>query len=296
MKRTVLGLYLSDSTTQALALEHTPVGMVVRALAEWKSSLFSYAGDDTPGVDEFVEHLSPFIRDNNLAIKSASVTLDSGLLFINTIPMRDSASRSEIADHLRWELNEYFPTMSESFISDTHQLASKSDEIHDTTLMVSVRRDRIQTIKRSLSRLQLDLDIVDVDHFSADTALRQNYPDTANKLVALVGIKERRIDFSVIHHNETESYSYMVATTANEIVQRASEMANSTRNLTSLSIYGTHLTPEILSQLREATQTPIETVNPFRSIDVADSVRLRGDPTLTSYRYCPVVGVALRNN
>jgi Tfp pilus assembly PilM family ATPase len=142
----------------------------------------------------------------------------------------------------------------------------------------------------------LKLEVVDVDHFSADTALRHNYPDTISKLIALVGINAHRLDVSLIRHNDLESYSYITPTSTNEIVTHIANIAHGTKALTSVSVYGTHLTPELLTQLRLSTSIPIETINPFRSIDVADSLRLQADPTVASYRYCPVVGVALRRD
>lgn len=296
MKKVILGLYVSDNSTQAIALEQGPTGMLVRALSEWKNTLFSYAGDDTPGVDEFVDQLATFIRDHSLRFSHASVALDTSLVFLQIVPMRNSATRAEIDEHICWELGEYFPTMTDGFITDIHPLTPKNDEMHSSVLVAAVRRDVIHAIRRSLSRLHLSLEVVDVDHFSADTALRYNYPETINKMLALVGIKEHRLDFSLVRHNEIESYSYVVPASPDELVVRFVQTVSATKGLSSISVYGTYLTPEILLQMRQATTIPIETLNPFRSIDVADSLRFHADPTTASYRYCSVVGVALRKD
>jgi hypothetical protein len=93
-----------------------------------------------------------------------------------------------------------------------------------------------------------------------------------------------------------ESYNYSLSTSPDALVARLRTIEMETRGLSSIAIYGTHVTRELLSRLRESSSLSIEAVNPFRSIDVANSIRLQNDPTLNAFRYCAVVGVALRQD
>ncbi len=295
MKKSTLGVYLSEQMAHVVALEQDGSSNVLRAFAEWPSTLFNYAGDDTPGVDEFVEHLSSFLTSHNLKPQMVSIALDSALLFINTVPFSQSASRSEIDEQVEWELKAYFPDAPrESFISDMHILSGNSKQ--NNILMVSVRRDLIQKLYRSLSRLRLGLDIVDVDHFSADNALRFNFPETMNKFVALIGLKEGRIDTSLIRYNDLESYSYTLYASQSEMVAQIGKVSKETKGLSSISLYGIDLNTEKLTQIRDASAVPVEALNPLRSIQLANSVRANLDPTFASYRYCAAVGAALRRD
>ncbi len=295
MKKSTLGIYLSEQIAHVVALEPDGSSSVLRAFAEWPSTLFNYAGDDTPGVDEFVERLSAFLTSHNLKPRMVSIALDSAFLFISTVPFARSASRSEIDEHVEWELKEYFPDAPpESFISDMHILSGENK--HNNIMMVSVRRDLIQKLYRSLSRLRLGLDIVDVDHFSADNALRFNFPELMNKFVALVGLKRGRIDTSLIRYNDLESYSYSLYTEQEEVPAAIEKLSKEAKGLSLISIYGTHLTPEILEHIRSASLVPVEALNPLRAVQLANSARANLDSTFTAYRYCAAVGAAFRRD
>ena len=295
MKKTVLGVYLSEQLGQMVALDQDGSSNVLRAVAEWPSTLFNYAGDDTPGVDEFVEHLSTFLSSHHLKPQMVSIALDSSFLFINTIPLSQTATRSEMDEQVEWELKAYFPdSPRDSFISDMHVLSGDSNQ--NNVMMVSVRRDLVQKLYRSLSRLRLGLDIVDVDHFSADNALRFNFPETMNKFIALIGVKGGRIDTSLIRYNDLESYSYTLYASSEEAVSQIEKVSKETKGLSSISIYGTHLTSENLAQIRNVSAIPVEALNPLRSVQLANSVRANLDSTFAAHRYCAAVGAALRRD
>ena len=170
------------------------------------------------------------------------------------------------------------------------------DSKQNNIMMVSVRRDLIQKMYHALSRLRLGLDIVDVDHFSADNALRFNFPETMNTFVALIGLKGSRVDTSLIRYNDLESYSYTLHSSQHDVVTQVEKVAKETKGLSSISLYGTHLNTEILAHIREASVVPVEALNPLRSVQLANSVRANIDSSFATYRYCAAVGAALRRD
>ena len=159
-----------------------------------------------------------------------------------------------------------------------------------------MKRKDAYTVQHALSKLGLDLHILDVDHFSADTALRTNYPDTNRKYLALVGIKENRLDISLIKNGNMESYSYCVVQSNKEIVDQIATLARDTRGIHSIAVYGTYLDKDLLVQIRRASALLVEALNPLRHVKVADSLRLADNLSLPSYRFASAVGVALRRD
>ncbi|MEO8167887.1 MAG: pilus assembly protein PilM [bacterium] len=295
MKKIILGIYLSEDLAQVVALEQDGSSNLLRAITEWPSTLFNYAGDDTPGVDEFVERMSAFLAAHNLKPQMVSVALDSSLLFINSVPVSQNATRSDIDEQVEWELKTYFPdSPRDSFISDMHVLSGTGKV--NNVMMVSARNDLVQKLYRSLSRLRLGLDIVDVDHFSVDNALRFNFPETSNKLIALIGLKRGRMDTSYIRYNDLEAYSYALYSLPEEAVAQIGKVSNDTKGLSSISIYGTHLSADSLGQIRNVSAVPVEALNPLRSVQLSSSVRANINSTFASYRYCAAVGAALRRD
>jgi hypothetical protein len=211
--------------------------------------------------------------------------------------MEDGLSRIELNEHINWELNQYYPdTPSKEFITDVHVLTQNTTDRWNQVLSVSVRRHDAYQVQQALTRLGLDMHIVDVDHFSADTALRINYPDTNRKYLALVGVKENRLDISLIKNGNMESYSYCVVQSNQEIIDQIAALARESKGIYSLTVYGTYLDKDLLVQIRRASTLLVEALNPLRHVKVADSLRLANHLSVPSFRFASAVGVALRRD
>jgi hypothetical protein len=225
------------------------------------------------------------------------VALDTAELILNTIPVEDNLSRIEMNDHIAWELSQYRPDIAaQEYISDVHVLTRHPAERWNEVLSVSVKRSDAYTLQEAVTKLGLTLHIVDVDHFSADTALRMNYPDTNRKYLALVGIKENRLDISLIKHGNIESYSYAVVSSNKEIVEHIATLGRETKGIYSIAVFGPYLDKELLVAIRRSCVLLVEALNPLRHVKVSDSLRLEDRLAVPSYRFAAAVGVALRRD
>ena len=293
----VLGLSLSDKGVQAAEIEQEGSSNTLLAIDEWENTLPEKAGRNGHGIDQFLEYLSAFMKVNRVQARRVSVALDTSQVFINTIPMEDGISRPEMNQHIEWELSQYFPDVpSKAFITDVHQLTQHTTERWNEMLTVSVNRRDAYAIQQALVKLGLSLHVVDVDHFSADTALRFNYPDTNQKFLALIGIKENRLDVSLIKNGNMESYSYSVVQSNAEIVEHISRLSRETRGIFSITVYGTFLDNDLLVQIRRNSSLLVEALNPLRHVRVSDTLRLADQISAPSYRFASAVGVALRRD
>jgi Tfp pilus assembly PilM family ATPase len=296
VKQSVIGLSLSDKSVQAVEIEQEGNSNTLTAIDEWENSL-TIEEDPAKAEADFVGSLSAFVKTGRLKARKVSVALDSAQLVLNSFPMQDGVSRIELNEHINWELGQYYPGVpSNEFITDVHTLTQNATEQWNEVLSVSVRRRDAYQVQSIASKLGLELHIVDVDHFSADTALRLNYPDTNRKYLALVGIKENRLDISLIKNGNMESYSYCIVQTNKEIVDHIATLAQETRGIYSITVYGPHLDKDLLVLIRRASTMLIEALNPLRHVKVADTLRLGDHMTAPSYRYAAAVGVALRRD
>jgi len=296
---TIIGLALTEKSVQAVEVEHEGVSNTLLAIDEWENPLsFGVgAGGDVKALDQFIEHLNAFIRQNHVRARRVSVALDSSKLFLNTIPIEDDLGRTETADQITWELSQFFPDISPGqFVTDTHVLSCHQSEGWNDVLCVSVRREDARSLQQALNKAGLELEVVDVDHFSADTALRVNYPDTNRKFLALVGIKENRLDISLIKNGNTESYAYCVVQSDKEIVEQIGTLSRETKGIYSITAYGLYLSKDLLVQIRRGSSLLVEALNPLRHVKVSDTLRLSDRLSVPSYRFASVVGVALRRD
>jgi Tfp pilus assembly PilM family ATPase len=293
----VLGLSLSDKGVQAAEIEQEGSSNTLLAIDEWENTLPEKAGRNGHGIDQFLEYLSAFMKVNRVQARRVSVALDTSQVFINTIPMEAGISRPEMNEQIEWELSQYFPDVpSKAFITDVHPLTHHTTERWSEMLTVSVNRRDAYAIQQALVKLGLSLHVVDVDHFSADTALRFNYPDTNQKFLALVGIKENRLDISLIKNGNMESYSYSAVQSNAEIVEQVSRLSRETRGIFSITVYGPFLDNDLLVQIRRNSSLLVEALNPLRHVRVSDTLRLADQISAPTYRFASAVGVALRRD
>jgi Tfp pilus assembly PilM family ATPase len=296
-KESIIGLSFSDRNVQAVEIEHDGSSHTLLAVDDWENTLPANVGENGRRVDQFMEYLSAFIRVNHIKTRQVSVALDTASLFINTIPMEDDISQTEINDHINWELGQYFPdTRAKDFITDTHVLTYNKTQHWNDVLTVSVRRHDAYLVQDALSRLGLNLHIVDVDHLSADTALRKNYPDSVRRYIALVGVKENRLDISLIKFGDIESYRYLVVDSNKEIIEQIGTLSKETKGIHSITAYGPYLDKDLLVQIRRGSSLLVEALNPLRHVKVSDSLRLTDRLSVPTYRFASAVGVALRQD
>jgi Tfp pilus assembly PilM family ATPase len=291
----ILGLSICDRSVQAVELEQDGPANTLLAIDEWDNTFPLGSEDDPQGMEQFIEYVGAFIKVNRVKAKRVSVALDTSSLFINSFPIEEGASRLDLNEHVSWELSQFFPDLPpREFVTDVHVMSANPAERWKKILSVSVRRSNAYAVQSALAKLGLSLHVLDVDHFSADTALRANYPDAERKYIALVGVKENRLDISLLRNGSLQSYTYSLVQSNQEIIEQIGEVSRDVRGITSVSVYGPHLDKDLLVLIRRGSSLLVEALNPLRHLHVADSVRLADHLAVPFYRFAAAVGVALR--
>jgi len=292
----ILGFSFSGDTVQVVEIVYGEPRSTIHAMDEF-ANVFSNKDYSNQDVENFSTSISRFMKAFGVKSREASVALDSGTLFMNTIPMDTDLSQSEVNEHINWELTQFFPEQSpRSFINDIHVLNESAQENIREVLTVSVLRAQADAIQKALSRIGISLNIVDVDHFSAETALRVNYPDTTTKYLGLVGVKRNRLDVSLLRKGVLESYSYYAVESNQDIVERIGILSREIKGIYSIVAYGPHLEKDLLAQIRRGSSMLVEALNPLRHVEVSETLNLAENLTVPSYRFASAVGVALRRD
>jgi Tfp pilus assembly PilM family ATPase len=293
----ILGVSISGGGVQAVELERSGASTTLLAIDEWDNAFLGSASSGPAEAREFASRLAKFRSDNRSQTTRVSLAIDTANLFLNSLPISEGLTRNEINDHVKWELAQYFPdTDPNEFITDVHVLTERVSGPFNEALSVSLRRDDAAAFKKAIVSMGLELHIVDADHFAADTALRVNYPDTYRKYIALAGIKENRIDISLVRNGSLESYRYVIVNSNQDIIQAIASLARRSPGIHSITAYGPYLDRDLLTQIRRGSPILVEALNPFRHVDVADSLRLADNLSVPSYRFAAAVGVALRRD
>jgi Tfp pilus assembly PilM family ATPase len=293
----ILGVSISGGGVQAVELERSGASTTLLAIDEWENAFLGRTSSGPAEAKEFATRLAKFRSDNRSQTTRVSLAIDTANLFLNSLPIEEGLTRNEINDHVKWELAQYFPdTDPNEFITDVHVLTERVSGPFNEALSVSLRRNDAAAFSKTIAGMGLELHIVDADHFAADTALRVNYPDTYRKYIALAGIKENRVDISLVRNGSLESYRYAIVNSNQEIIQAIAALARRSPGIHSITAYGPYLDRDLLTQIRRGSPILVEALNPFRHVDVADSLRLAENLSVPSYRFAAAVGVALRRD
>jgi Tfp pilus assembly PilM family ATPase len=303
----ILGLAIGERSVQAAEIARTGASAAVTAIDDWENTLLGTGEQERiNGQRQFTEYLGAFLKVNRVKAFSASIALDTSFLFLHSFPCDEGASRADIQDDFLWEMKQLRPeTDPKQFITDVHKIqtppppgspADTPPTQNTTCLGVAVPRAEIKVLSQILTGFGLKINVIDADHFSADIALRVNYPDTQRRNIALVGVKEHRVDVSILREGNLESYRYHVVRSNQDIAEEIGRIARETRGVQSIVTYGPFLDRDLLVLIRRASPLLVEAMNPLRHVQVSDALRIAEHLSMPSYRFAAAVGVALRKD
>jgi Tfp pilus assembly PilM family ATPase len=295
----ILGISISGRGIQTVELERNGAVTTLRAIDEW-DNYFTPAENGRRGEREgehLTQRLREFIKQHRVVAQRASLALDTSLLFINTIPTDQGMNRTEISDQVKWELAQYYPEVpSSDFITDVHVLTERAFGAYNEVMSVSLWRRDAMSAKKAIAAAGLDLHIVDADHFAADSALRINYPDSYRKFIALVGIKESRLDITILRNGSLDTYRYVMVDSNAAIAQTITDLPRRNPGIQSVTVYGPYIDRDLLTGIRRSCPILVETLNPFRHIAISETLLLDDHLSVPSCRFAAAVGVALRRD
>jgi hypothetical protein len=294
----MIGLCIGECGVQAVEVDRTGPRALLRAIDEWENTLPTGWREDSPeGTEQFRQYLAAFLKVNKIQTRQVSVALDASYLFLNTLPLDPSITASERTAHVRWELQQYFPEAgAEDFVTAFLATAHDPPEPIPEYLAVSVRRKDSRLLQTTLQSLGLRLDVIDVEHFSGETALRVNYPDSSHHYIALVCVKRNRLDISWHRGSTLEGYRYALVDSDYGIAQEFAKISRDSTGIHSIMAFGPHLDKDLLLEIRHASTTLVEAMNPLRHVNVSESLRLADKIHSPSYRFAAAVGIALRKD
>ncbi|HTX99113.1 MAG TPA: pilus assembly protein PilM [Bacteroidota bacterium] len=296
----VLGVHICPHQVRAVALERgardSRLLLLSELTARFPEGLHDDANPDQAS-NVMAATLASFVKNLRSPVRTVAVTFDATFLFLAAIPTEPRSAESPLAERVSWELGQFFPgTKLDQFVTDVHVIANPVAQKYDELLIVAIRRDLTRSVRRALEKEGFALHLVDVDHFSTELALKLNYPDTYSRYVALVGIKDFRLDVSLLRNGALESYRYFLLHSKTDAIQHLGTLSRETPGLASIVVYGPALDNGLLVQLRQGSAIVVEALNPLRHVGVAETVQLPESFDSPPYRFAPAIGVALRRD
>jgi Tfp pilus assembly PilM family ATPase len=293
----ILGLSIEEAAVRAVEILRKEDRVILLAADTWANTLpppGETMSEDSVGA--FKDALDAFLKVNRVKARHVSVAIDTADLFITTIPLPETSTREEVHRQIVWEIQQFFPDVAPSdFVHDSHRIAVDHKQGTAEFLCVAARRQYARTIQGIFTIRGMKLELVDADHFGAEHALRAGYPESARKTMLLAGVKKDRIDLSVLRNGTLSVYDFVTLESPDVLVAELTRQQGLVPDLASIMTYGPALDDDTLAGLRKAISIPVESMDPFRSIEVSAPARLSAGMQLPAHWFCAAIGVALRN-
>lgn len=248
--------------------------------------------------------IGAYVLKRNLNITTASLSIGTSQAFLITLPIDFTEGKHSINSKIYWELSNYFPENYNDFVINTYRLNNVLPcKYSDEFLIIAVQKNAMEFIKRIFKICNLELSLVDIDHFSAENALRKNYEtELEGKRILLAGLKKGRIDFGFIENKKYKFYSfskYYHDTEFNLSLSRKlsalQEKEPLAAGIDAIYLYGEDIKEDTLDVIRKINRAPVEIINPFESISAAELLLKDENLRKYSYKFAASCGAALRN-
>jgi Tfp pilus assembly PilM family ATPase len=248
--------------------------------------------------------ISTYITKRNLNINKAGLTISSSQAFTLMLPVDYSEGKQSINSKIYWELSNYFPDNYNDFLINTYRLNNVLPcKNSDDFLVIAVQKNTVEFIKRIFKICSLDLSLIDIDHFSAENALRVNYEEKlSGKNILLLGLKRGRVDYGYIENMKYKFYTHSKYYSENEfnlsLTRKLSSIVRSEPILgrvDEIYLYGDDIKDDTLESMEKQALAAISIINPFENISASDIFLKNDKLRKISYKYSASCGIALRN-
>lgn len=235
-----------------------------------------------------------------------SVTISTSQAFITVLPIDFSEGKSSINSKIYWELSNYFPEDYTEFIVNTYRLNSLLPASHcDEFLVVAVLKNTLEFVKRIFKLCNINIKLIDIDHFSAENAFRKNYASLINgNNILVAGLKENRIDFGCIVNKKYRYFTYTMSPNPSSassefnhvLVKKIKSFLSSDiakGGIDNIFLYGDEIGGDTLSIVKKDFAST-ELLNPFENIYASAEYLENPELRKIRYKFAPSCGVALR--
>jgi Tfp pilus assembly PilM family ATPase len=312
---------LSELTNKSLGISFSDNKInFIELVKENHSSKLSYF--DTIEVDfDFEKDLSKFKSDQKVLtnisgeiqkvlskrgtrFSNVSLTLSTSQSFLLILPFDTSEGKSSINSKIYWELSHFFPENYDELIINTYNLHSvMPSTLCNELLVIAVYKNTLEFVKRIFKLCNIDLTLIDIDHFSAENALRLGYRDEIkNSNVLLLGFKNGRFDIGYVSKGRFRYYTYTKYYKETEnnlvLVKKIKNVLNSSyvkNRVDTIYLYGNTINEDSVSALKRLSDFRIEMLNPFLPVTASSDFLQNDEIRKYHYKFSPSCGVALRN-
>ncbi len=260
----------------------------------------------------FAEDITRLYESHKFACKEVAFSLDSRMVLVKKIPIDRELAPAEVEQQVNWEVRQFTISPVDEYIVDYERLFSQGPTgAEDYILVVTVRKQIVDYVRRIFRHTDLRLKVVDVDIFSAQRALQLNYDCGEHDRIALVDVSTTKVNLAIL-----EGKTYFLSQefglpqnsldadsrkdTATRLISKELrrlmldyQLGKSVEDLNELYLYGEGVDDGLLETLQNTYNVRIDRANPFRRVKLPSELKAEYGEKRPE-RFMVAVGVAIR--
>jgi len=249
-------------------------------------------------LNEIAESINEVLNKSNTSSNVSKLLIDTNHCFTNVIPLDFADSKEKINSNILWELSNYFPEDYKNCKISYHKLLSElySENVKET-LIIAIKNNLVEAIKKLSKLIDIKIGSVDVEHFSSERYFRAIRKDLLiDENILIIGCKINRFDFSIINNSGCLAYDYFLPKDSNyqDLLANTFLTLNDKHHnlhINNVYLYGDELTSSSYKIINGISKARVILSNPFYEIGIMDNL----DPEIVSqgYKFVPLCGLAL---
>lgn len=250
-------------------------------------------------IAELAEKISTTIKQKENFVDKVALSLDTNMFFINSIPLDNIEDSHNAEMAILWDLKNYYNNpqldMAVNYIplSSTDLPANISN-----ILFLAINEKSLEFFKKVVAAAELEIGIIDIDHFSIETILNEmNSEFFNNNKITLVGCKRNKVDISHYENGKISGYDFFYFKDNTFEKEISKEKKNiSSKNPDKVFLYGEDYCEYFKNELASVIKPDkIEILNPLTQDNTQDMNDKKFNGLYNyGYRFVPVLSSALK--
>lgn len=265
-------------------------------------------------LDSQIEILQDLYRGMGAKGKDIGVVLDSGMVLLKKIPLALGLEEEMIREHMVWEAEQLLVSPLDEYIVEYQRLPFQTPLGNPFYVLILVRKRVMEGVQSLIEKCGFTLKEVDVDVFSIIRTLLVNYDINPEETFVLVDVQRQYLSFIFIRQREY-FLSYRVSLqedgsvsqikqnseTVNVLLKELRRLVFGHRigrgidDLDRIFLMGGDNIQKVSHELSSAVSVPVEIINPFRRIEVSQSVTQSKEFNDFPEKFVASVGAIIRN-
>lgn len=215
-----------------------------------------------------VSCLTKMLHRNKITAKVVSVSLSASTALLLTIPLDNNMLPEDKRESIRWELSNYYPSVSpDTFNSALYTLSCNEES--SKNLLVAVNKEIVLFLKNILTGLGYIVKKFDIDHFAALKSTLPKAIEMDRRDYCIIGFRGNYMDIGKIKDASLTEYSAgFLPDVCIDISEPLTEFLRG-KIEEPCYFFGENFSPELVSTLAKHFNLKYYGVlDPFQSLDI----------------------------